>query len=151
MKSVEPYLRPVRANDATAVLAAFTSHPDMARQGAVTTLAEAEAYLARILDPANDRVGWAIVADERMVGLVGIDRDTGHRTGWLWYWMHAEFRGRGWTSRAAATVANWAMDAAGCDRLELGHRVNNPASAIVAAHAGFVREGTEREKFLIDG
>ena len=36
-------------------------------------------------------------------------------------------------------------------RLELGHRVNNPASGHVARSAGFIKEGTERAKFLIDG
>jgi len=54
-------------------------------------------------------------------------------------------------SRAAATVADWALSDGGCERLELGHRVNNPASGGVAAAAGFVWEGTERGKFLIDG
>lgn len=39
----------------------------------------------------------------------------------------------------------------GVERLELGHRVNNPASGAVARHAGFIREGTERGKFLIGG
>lgn len=39
----------------------------------------------------------------------------------------------------------------GLDRLELGHRMNNPASGAVARAAGFVQEGTERGKFLIDG
>jgi RimJ/RimL family protein N-acetyltransferase len=39
----------------------------------------------------------------------------------------------------------------GLERLELGHRVNNPASGAVARAAGFVHEGTEREKFLVDG
>jgi RimJ/RimL family protein N-acetyltransferase len=29
--------------------------------------------------------------------------------------------------------------------------VNNPASGAVARRSGFVKEGTEREKFLVDG
>ncbi len=43
------------------------------------------------------------------------------------------------------------MSQGGLERLELGHRVNNPASAAVAEAAGFVREGVERGKFLIAG
>ena len=59
-------------------------------------------------------------------------------------------------ARAAATVANRALRPGeeggfGLERLELGHRVNNPASGAVARAAGFVHEGTERAKFLIDG
>lgn len=60
-------------------------------------------------------------------------------------------RGRGWTAAAAATIAEWALGPRGLERLELGHRVNNPASGAVARRAGFVQEGTEREKFLVDG
>lgn len=43
------------------------------------------------------------------------------------------------------------LTSGGLHRLELGHRVNNPASRGVALAAGFVQEGVEREKFLIDG
>lgn len=60
-------------------------------------------------------------------------------------------RGRGWMTRAAATVAEWALTVRGLGRLELGHRVNNPASGAVARRAGFIKEGTEREKFLLAG
>lgn len=48
-------------------------------------------------------------------------------------------------------MADWALGERGLERLELGHRVNNPASAAVARSAGFVHEGTERAKFLVDG
>ncbi|MCT1722762.1 GNAT family N-acetyltransferase [Kocuria marina] len=65
--------------------------------------------------------------------------------------MTEAVRGRGWTTRAAATVAEWALDRAGLERLELGHRVNNPASGAVARAAGFRKEGTQRGKFLIAG
>lgn len=37
------------------------------------------------------------------------------------------------------------------ERLELDHRVNNPASDIVARRASFVKEGTQRQKFLVGG
>ncbi|MBD8062343.1 GNAT family N-acetyltransferase [Oceanitalea stevensii] len=142
-----PLLRPLRQTDAPAVLDAFTSSVDMARQGDVTTLAGAEAYVAR---HATQPV-FAVVADDRLVGAVGIMLDEANHNGWFWYWMHAGWRGRGWTAAAAATVADWALGPGGCERLELGHRVNNPASGRVAAAAGFVLEGRERAKFLVDG
>jgi RimJ/RimL family protein N-acetyltransferase len=47
-------------------------------------------------------------------------------------------------------VAHWPLTDLGLERLELGHRVNNPASGAVARHAGFVHEGVERAKFLVD-
>lgn len=52
---------------------------------------------------------------------------------------------------ASATVADWALTDGGLDRLELGHRVNNPASESVARTAGFVPEGLERRKLLVEG
>lgn len=119
----------------------------MARQGDVTTLAAAEEYVTH---HAAQPV-FAVTADDRLVGVVGLTVDGENRNGWCWYWMHADWRGRGWTAAAAATVADWALGPGGCERLELGHRVNNPASGRVAAAAGFVREGRERAKFLVDG
>ena len=89
--------------------------------------------------------------DSTVLVIVVVDFDDEHRSGWFWYWMASEACGRGWTSAAVATVAHWALITRGLERLELGHRVNNLASGVVASRAGFVREGTERGKFLIDG
>lgn len=131
---------------------AFSSNVDMQRQGDVTSLEDAERYVTRLLSGGSAQLSWAICAnDGRLVGLVNISVDEENRSGWFSYWMRAEERGRGWTSRAAVTVANWALDGGGLERLELGHRTNNPASEAVARAAGFVREGTERGKFLING
>jgi len=144
-------VRPLRQDDAADVLAAFASAPDMARQGTVTTPAEADAYVARLVDPDGPHRPWALEQRGRCVGLVAVSVDAAHRTGWFWYWTTAAARGRGLTQRAAATVADHELTAGGLHRLELGHRTNNPASGAVARAAGFVREGLEREKFLIDG
>ena len=145
----EPGLRPIHPDDAADVLAAFASATDMARQGGVTSLDTAAHYLATLLD--GPHVVFGVTVRDRVVGAVGISLDEPNRNGWLWYWMHAGFRGRGWTTRAAATVADWALTDGGLDRLELGHRVNNPASESVARTAGFVPEGLERRKLLVEG
>lgn len=53
---------------------------------------------------------------------------------------------------ACRSLARWAFDDAGLFRLELGHRVNNPASCGVArGAAGFAVEGLERQKLEYDG
>lgn len=146
-------IRPVQEGDADAVLEAFGSAPDMARQGDVTDPASAQEYVAWLREPA--RRSFAVCAGERMVGLVAVSVDELNRNGWVFYWMHAAHRGGGVMARAVATVADWALApgpaGGGLERLELGHRVNNPASGRVALAAGFVQEGREREKFLIDG
>ena len=144
------YLRPLLASDAEAVLASFLSNPDMARQGDLTTLADAEQYVENLLASASQHP-WAISHEGTVVGLVCVSIDKANRSGWVSYWMHHAARGNGWMRRAVATVADWALAPGGLERLELGHRVNNPASGAVARAAGFVKEGTERAKFLIDG
>lgn len=148
-------LRPVRAADAPAVLAAHRSSPDMARQGTVTTLEQAEEQVAWLL--AADRSATAIIdGSDTLVGLVALTLDRENLVGWFFYWLHAAHRGRGLAARAAAAVAERALAPSavggwGLERLELGHRANNPSSGAVARAAGFVHEGTERGKFLIDG
>lgn len=145
-------LRRLCHGDSDAVLAAFRSSNDMDRQGSVRSPEDAVAYVARLLDPAHHQIPWAIVDQtDELVGLVVVSLDEANGNGWFWYWMNASCRGRGWTSRAAATVATWALSQAGVHRLELGHRANNPASRVVALAAGFIPEGVEREKFPVDG
>lgn len=151
----EPRLRPVRPGDAPAVLDAHRSAADMARQGTVTTPAQAREQVAWLLE--TDRRATAIVDGcDVLLGLVALTVDPEECSGWFFYWLHAAHRGQGLAARAAAAVAERALTPSaeggwGLERLELGHRANNPASGAVARAAGFVHEGTERGKFLIAG
>ncbi len=147
-------LRTVRADDVPAVRAAFAASADMGRQGDVTDLESARQYVDWLRDA--DREAVAITVADALVGLVGVSVDAGNRSGWVFYWMHTTHRGRSLTSRAVATVCDRALAPEaeggwGLERLELGHRVDNPASGAVARAAGFVVEGRERAKFLIGG
>ena len=148
-------LRPLRPADAPAVLDAYRSADDMARQGTVTTPAQARQQVAWLREA--DRRATAIVdGTDALMGLVALTIDPEDRNGWFSYWLHAAHRGQGLAARAAVAVAERALTPPaeggwGLERLELGHRANNPASGAVARAAGFVHEGTERGKFLIDG
>ncbi|MCR2052491.1 GNAT family N-acetyltransferase [Actinomyces bowdenii] len=147
-------LRRLRGSDGPAILDAFGSDAEMSRQGTVRTIEEARTYVTRLLEDPQAQQAWAITDDDdRLIGLIGLSIDRANLIGWLWYWMHADHRGQGRTSHAAAAVAAWALDPAGggLERLELGHRANNPASGAVARAAGFIQEGLERGKFLING
>lgn len=141
-------LRPVVPEDSAAVLDAFTSAPDMDRQGPVVDEASAGEYVSWLLEETRRSV--AVTHGDVMVGLVAATVDAANRSGWVFYWMHGQHRGRGATARAVATVADHLLGS-GLERLELGHRLNNPASGAVAVAAGFVQEGRERGKFLVDG
>lgn len=149
------HLRPLHRGDAPAVLAAYRSAPDMARQGTVTTLEQAGDQVEWLLEEERRAVAIADGSDA-LVGLVALSIDHENRAAWFFYWLHAAHRGQGLMAQAAAAVAERALTPSaeggwGLERLELGHRANNPASGAVARAAGFVHEGTERGKFLIDG
>lgn len=147
---VEPTLRRLVDEDAEAVYLAFHS-PDMNRQGDVASMEDARRYVHNLIASESSHEPWAIDIGGGLVGLVCVTVDEENRSGWFWYWMSEGSRGNGWMSRAAATVADWAFDTRGLERLELGYRVNNPASGAVARAAGFVVEGVERAKFLVNG
>ncbi|CAO1649606.1 hypothetical protein NYA9BBAC_00432 [Salinibacterium sp. NYA9b] len=145
----EPHLRAWRASDAAALVEASHSSPDVAVQLGtpdLTTEALARDFIAHDLAQTDTRLNWAIVEDSVAVGNAGMSRiDRNHNTAWLHYWLAASARGKGLATRALVSVADWAFSD-GLFRLELGHRVNNPASCRVATRAGFVAEGIERQK-----
>lgn len=142
-------LRPWRATDAAALVEAFASTPDLGTQlgGADLSSAEsAQRFIAEELAPTGSRRSWAIVDDGVAVGNVGLSNiERRHDTAWAYYWVASSARGRGLATRALAAAAEWAFSQ-GLFRVELGHRVNNPASCLVAVRAGFVAEGIERAK-----
>lgn len=169
---VEPLtLRPWRSTDALAVLAIFAASDDLATQYPlpVTDVGQAEDCLARMLVWDDTRKNFAIVPtrtdtrhrestehpeEPRPVGNVAVTAiEYRHRTGWVSYFSSGAHRGRGLVGRSVAALSNWALDPAGLglERLELGHRLNNPGSGSVARRAGFVREGTERAKLRYGG
>ncbi|GAB3551583.1 hypothetical protein GCM10027404_20980 [Arthrobacter tumbae] len=89
---------------------------------------------------------FAVAVDGVAVGDIGISSmEFNHGTAWVSYWLNAEFRGRGLITRGLVSASEWAFSES-LFRLELGHRVNNPASCRVATRAGFQAEGVERAK-----
>lgn len=144
------HLRAWRSSDADALLAAFTMTPDLDTQlgGAeLTSHAHAAEFIATNLISDGERSrNWAIVHGDVVVGNIGLSSiERRHDTAWAYYWLATSARGRGLATRALAAVAAHAF-ADGLFRLELGHRVNNPASCRVATRAGFNSEGIERQK-----
>ncbi|MEV6782434.1 GNAT family protein [Streptomyces sp. NPDC051098] len=149
-------LRRWKAEDIGAVMTAFadplmrgqSSEPvdsDQAAERWVKThddqWAAGSAYSFAVVD------GSGLVLGQVCVGQV----NRRHATGWVSYWTTATARGRGIGSLACCAVARWAFDDADLFRLELGHRLNNPASCGVARAAGFVIEGRQRQKLEYDG
>ncbi|PZE39283.1 N-acetyltransferase [Curtobacterium sp. MCPF17_031] len=66
------------------------------------------------------------------------------------YWLAPEFRGQGHASAAVRALSSWLLDVHSFERVELRIATGNSASARVASHAGFVREGVARNAGFTD-
>ncbi len=144
-------VRPLAMSDVDDVLDAFASSDDMARQGDVTDLASARDYVRQHVDDP-DRISLvAISPDGHAQALAVAVISPQNRSAWVYYWAHVLARGQGVTSSLVRFLSDWVIDNRQVERLELGYRLNNPASAAVARKAGFIVEGIERGKFLIEG
>ncbi len=144
--------RELQATDVDRVLDAFTSDAtEMSRQGNVRDMASARTYVTRILDNPDVRTLVAVDDDDRLLAFAAVSVDREHANGWAFYWAHPDARRRGITSQLVRALADRELGDGGLYRLELGYRANNPASGRVARAAGFVQEGLEREKFVVNG
>ena len=115
--TADPHLRPLCPGDAARVLEAFVE-PGMSRQGDVEDLDDARRYVERLCDPGGGHRAFAMVGeDDVLLGMVAVAIDEENRSGWFFYWTHPEGRGRGWTGRAAATIAHHALTVLGLERL----------------------------------
>lgn len=142
-------LRPWKDEDAASLSDASKGNLDLHTQFGGVDLSEvdhARHYIREHLTLTESSRNWAIISDGVAVGNVGLAAiERRHGTAWAYYWLATAARGQGFASRSLATVAAEAF-ADGIFRLELGHRVNNPASCTVATRAGFPVEGLERQK-----
>lgn len=140
--------------------------PDMAGQSArpITDAAGARTWLdvmvprAEVREPTAEEAqdqgpdpvtlqALAIDVDGVAVGHVMVSgMEWRHQTGWVSYWVEPSARGQRLASAAVVALAGTCFRTWGLYRLELVHRLNNPASGAVAAAAGFIREGVERQK-----
>ncbi len=57
--------------------------PDMAPPGGVSTLAEADSYVSRLMEPGSPHEAWPVVAEDALVGLVCVSVDDENRSGWF--------------------------------------------------------------------
>lgn len=153
-------LRPWGERDAGAVLAAFAAPlaaGEMARQ-ADEPVDSAEAALRWVARrerewSAGTAYAFAVVdGDGTPLGNVAVGAvNRTHATGWVSYWTASSARGRHVATYGCRALSSWAFGELGLFRLELGHRVNNPASCGVARAAGFAVEGLQRQKLAYDG
>lgn len=148
---IDVELRGWHPDDVPVLLDAFSS-PDMAQQAAqpIDTHRAALEWMG-LWGFRDDAQAFAVVVGGQVVGNVAVSNIDTHDTGWVSYWTSPRARGRGVAVAAARKMAEWAFQERGLFRLELGHRLNNPASCAVATKAGFLVEGIERAKLSYEG
>lgn len=96
---------------------------------------------------SGDGIQFAIASPEtgRLLGNICLKKtDWRARATEIGYWMAPWARGQGLMTQACRTVADWALDEQGFQRVALLAATGNTASAKVAAGAGFRREGVLR-------
>lgn len=109
--------------------------------------AHAEQFIARqlLLDRVN-HVAWAVVAEERVIGGIGLRFDFGNRRAELGYSVARSEWGKGYGTEAAHAVIDAAFSTHG-DLIRIHARAdaNNRASQRVMEKVGMTREGVHRQ------
>lgn len=141
-------LRPWAPPDANTVLRIATASPDLWRQ--LPDEADIPELFCAHENGADGRWQFAICVDGEPVGNVAV-RMRGMRVGWCSYWVAGDHRGRGLATSGLASIARFSFDELDAYRLELAHRLDNPASGRVAERAGFLPEGVMRAELEYDG
>jgi RimJ/RimL family protein N-acetyltransferase len=83
---------------------------------------------------------FAILHDDRMVGLIDID-EIAHNEGDLGYWLDEPAWGKGFAFEAGQAIVRFAFEQIGLIALNSGHAADNPASGRVLAKLGFCYTG----------
>jgi RimJ/RimL family protein N-acetyltransferase len=149
-------LRPWRADDVDAVFAACQD-PEVQRWTVVPVpyrREDAETFVGQIAERTEAEGGalFAVVdrASGALAGSIGLFPPA-DGVGEIGYWSVAAFRGRGRMTEALVLLTRWAFDEVGLRRLELMVDPRNDASRRLGERAGFVVEGTLRQRSLQRG
>ncbi|MGH2692982.1 MAG: GNAT family N-acetyltransferase [Actinomycetota bacterium] len=88
---------------------------------------------------------FAVMADGRYLGGIGLHSYRLEGLGELGYWIRTDETGKGYTTEAGEAVVAFAFDTVRLYRLELRTGVENLTSQRVAEKLGFRKEGTLRK------
>lgn len=143
LRTARLVLRPVRADDAPAIVAGVGDW-DVAKWLAVVphpyTDEDARVFIEEIV-PAGGPV-W-VIDDGALAGIIGIDGEIG-------YWLAPDRWGRGYATEAARAVVDWHFDQ-GARTLASGYFDGNHRSGGVLAKLGFQDAGSRRKGCLARG
>jgi RimJ/RimL family protein N-acetyltransferase len=145
-------LRPWRNADAPELVSSLDGEDGVARYIELIPQPYTEEHAASFLADAARR--WADgsanlfavedAATGGLVGSIGVRWNDARDLGEIGYWLRAEARGRGLTTRALVLMSRWALSLPGVGRVQLRAEPENVASCRVAEKAGFRREAVLR-------
>jgi RimJ/RimL family protein N-acetyltransferase len=140
-------LRPWLDGDAAAIVECIDGDPQIAlwldQVPQPYTLEDARSYIAGTAGVDQETYAVTDAASGRVLGSIGLGRPADGVCE-IGYWIRADARGRGATTRALVLLAQAALDREGVERVQLRADVENVASRRVAAKAGFRLEGVLR-------
>jgi RimJ/RimL family protein N-acetyltransferase len=145
-------LRPLRPDDVSAYLGAFSEDPYLARDRGLERVPDEAAFRSWI-EVGEDFAELAIAdRDDVLVGSVILYAVSWrHRRAELGYWLVPGARGRGVATRAARLALRWMFEDLGLERVQVVTTPDNAGSLAVARRLGFVQEGVLRGRDIEDG
>jgi len=92
-----------------------------------------------------------LVAEQSLIGSIGITLRPVHRNGQLGYWVGVPYWGQGYCPEAARAVLQFGFDQLDLQRIWAPHFKRNPASGRVMQKIGMQYEGCRRRHYLHRG
>jgi RimJ/RimL family protein N-acetyltransferase len=137
-------LRPWREDDAVAIVECVNGDEDIARWlDQVPQPYGAEDALGYIRAEGEEKYAITDAATGRVLGSIGLSWSERRDVVEIGYWLRADARGQGVTTRALRLAAGHALDS-GAERVQLRADVVNVPSRRVAEKVGFTLEGVLR-------
>jgi RimJ/RimL family protein N-acetyltransferase len=132
-------LRPPQLQDAKAIAALANDiriAQNTLRLPHPYTVADAETFIAST-DKGDGEVAFIVMLRSgALIGIAGIAKLNGNAPE-LGYWLGVPFWGHGYATEAARAVIDHAFTEIGCEQLQSGARISNPASRRVLEKCGF--------------
>lgn len=157
LETADLSLRPFSMDDDRAVFDYWRSDPGWERYNSSVppnfTLADAGEFVRNMRARNRDTSpSWAIVHKERVVGVVSLTFEQGHRFAVIGYGIHGDLRGEGLSAQAASRIINEAFDRYPDLRKIRAHTdAGNAPSMRVLEKLGFLHEGTLRRNRYVKG
>ena len=150
-------LRPIKADDASAVLDYWQSDPSWQRYNASVPkdfhLADAEDFVTTMRNrDRRSAPSWALVHQGIVVGIVSLTLEQDYRIAVIGYGVHGDLRGQGLSVEAAFAVIDQAFEHhAELKKIRAHTDAENLPSVRVLEKLGFSHEGTLRKNQFVKG